>query len=72
MQDEEETKKHSKVITFFSPNNRSMKLLKNQKKVYENKTETTKNTFKQHTCNNAYKKRRTKKIESYYLLINQK
>jgi len=47
MQDEEEIKKHLKIITFSSPNNRCTKLLKKPKKVYENKTETTKNTFKQ-------------------------
>jgi len=46
MEDEAETKKHSKVITFSSPNNRSTTPEK-PKNAYQNETKTTKNTFKQ-------------------------
>jgi len=61
MEDEEETKKHSKVITFSSPNNRSTKLLKNQKRFMKMKLKQQKTPLNNNTGNNAYEKRRTQK-----------
>jgi len=71
MQNEEETKKHLKVITFSSPNNRSTHL-KNQKRFMKTKLKQQKTPSNNNTGNNSYEKRRTKKIKSYYLLISQK
>jgi len=47
MQNEEETKKHSKVITFSLPKNRFTKHMKNHKNFMKTKKKTTNNTFKQ-------------------------
>ena len=64
MEDEEETKKHSKVITFSSPNNRYTKLLKNQKRFMKMKLKQQKTPSNNNTGNNAYEKRRTQKKRS--------